>query len=314
MMPDVAIRIQNLSRDFETVRAVDNLSLEVPRGIIFGFLGPNGSGKTTTIRLLLGLLAPTAGHASVLGFNIRTQADQIRERTGALLEHNGLYEQMTAEENLEFHGRIYRLSPQERQTRIQELLTHLNLWDRRGEIVGDWSKGMRQKLAIARALLHRPPLLFLDEPTSGLDPIAAVSLRDDLSQLTAHEGITVFLNTHNLSEAEKLCSQVGIIRAGKLMAVGAPDQLREQVGGPRIEVIGRDLSDQIMAALRRQPQVAAVYRQNSHLVIDLAERAEINPLISLMIGSGVQIEEIRRSQSSLEDVFISLMNNEEGEA
>ena len=153
-MTETAIRIENLTRDFETVRAVDGLSLEVPSGIIFGFLGPNGAGKTTTINLLLGLLEPTSGRAEVLGFDTRTQADEVRTRAGALLEHSGVYEQLSAEDNLEFYGRIWRLPASERQARIKELLTHMGVWERRKERVGTWSKGMKQKLALAARAGH----------------------------------------------------------------------------------------------------------------------------------------------------------------
>jgi ABC-2 type transport system ATP-binding protein len=176
-MNNAAIRTENLTRDFGKIRAVDNLTMEVPAGIIFGFLGPNASGKTTTIHLLLGLLEPTSGRVEVLGFDTRTHADEVRGRSGALLEHSGLYEQLSAEDNLEFYGRAWRMSTEERRSRIQELLTHLDLWDRRKERVDKWSRGMKQKLAMARALLHRPPLVFLDEPTAGLDVVAAAALR-----------------------------------------------------------------------------------------------------------------------------------------
>lgn len=172
-MTAIAIRTVNLSRDFGNVQAVDNLSLEVPRGIVFGFLGANGSGKTTTIRLLLGLLEPTSGRAEVFGFDTRLQANEIRRRTGALLEHPGLYERLSAEDNLEFYGRVWRLPTARRRSRIKELLSNLGLWQRRHESVGSWSRGMKQKLAVARAMLHCPPLIFLDEPTNGLDPVAA---------------------------------------------------------------------------------------------------------------------------------------------
>ena len=176
-MSEIAICTENLTCDFDTVRAVDCLSLKVPQGIVFGFLGPNGAGKTTMIRLLLGLLEPTDGWAEALGFDTRTQTGAIRERAGALLEHHGLYERLSAEDNLEFYGRINRVPKAERQARIKELLTDLGPWERRKERVGTWSRGMKQKLAVARALLHRPPLIFLDEPTAGLDPIAAAALR-----------------------------------------------------------------------------------------------------------------------------------------
>lgn len=311
-MTATAIRMENLTRDFGAVRAVDGLTLEVPAGTVFGFLGPNGAGKTTTIRLLLGLLEPTAGRAVVLGFDTRTQAAQIRERSGALLEHTGLYEQLSAEDNLEFYARAWRLSAAERQRRICEVLTEMGLWERRKERVGDWSRGMKQKLALARAQLHRPALLLLDEPTAGLDVMAAVAVRDDLAALASRQGSTIFLTTHNMAEAERLCQQVAVIRAGKLLAVGAPDALRARAGGPRMEIIGRNFSETALSQLRTRPEVAAAEVQNDHLTIDLRAEADTAPLVSLLVGAGVQVEEVRRGKASLEEVFMTLM--EEGES
>ena len=229
-MTELAIQTQNLTFDFPRgANALNALSIEVHKGNIFGFLGSNGSGKTTTIHLLLGLLQPKSGVAKVLGFDVQTQGNLIRERTGVLLEHTGLYERLSAEDNLEFYGRIYRLSTKERCTRIKELLTYLGLWERRHDKVGKWSRGMKQKLAVARALLHQPPLIFLDEPTAGLDPVAASALGDLLLELVKREGVTVFLTTHHLNEAEKLCDRVGILKEGKLLATGAIDELRNQL-------------------------------------------------------------------------------------
>jgi len=309
-MTETAIRIENLTRDFETVRAVDGLSLEVEAGIIFGFLGPNGAGKTTTINLLLGLLEPTSGRAEVLDFDTRTQADEVRTRTGALLEHPGLYEQLSAEDNLEFYGRIWRMPATERQDRIKELLTHMGVWERRKERVGTWSKGMKQKLALARAMLHRPPLIFLDEPTAGLDVVAAVTVRDDLEALAAREGVTVFLTTHNMAEAERLCSQVAVIREGELVAIGHPDELRAQAGGPRLEILGRGFDDNVLNLLRARPEVVAAEVQNEHLTIDLREGMDAAPLVSLVVSAGVQVEEVHRGRASLEEVFLTLMEEE----
>ena len=309
-MTDTAIRIKNLTRDFSSVRAVDSLSLEVPAGIIFGFLGPNGSGKTTTINLLLGLLEPTDGKAEVLGFNTRSDSDAIRSRTGALLEDPGLYDQMSAEENLEYYGRIWRIPAGERQARIKELLTQMGLWERRNERVVKWSKGMKQKLAMARTLIHHPPLVFLDEPTAGLDVVAAVSLRDDLIALAAREGVTVFLTTHNMAEAEKLCSRVAVIRQGKLVVVGHPDELRAQAGSPQIEVIGSGFSEGVLNQLRARPEVSAVEMQNSRLSIYLHEDVDVAPLVSLMVSAGVQVEEVRKGKASLEEVFLTLMEED----
>ena len=317
------IRTEHLSRFFgtantaSTIKAVDDLSLEVPAGIVFGFLGPNGAGKTTTIHLLLGLLEPTRGQASVLGFDTRTQADEIRTRIGALLEFAGLYERMTAEDNLDFYGRIYHMPATERRARIKELLTHLDLWDRRKDQVGNWSRGMKQKLAVARALLHHPPLIFLDEPTAGFDPVAAATLHNDLASLVAREGVTVFLTTHNLTEAEKLCAQVGVIRRGKLLTVGNPNELRLRTGGPQAEIVGHGFNDQMLALLRERPEVANVelHNNNSHLTIELrgeseGRRTEIGPLVSLIVRLGGDIEEVRRGKASLEDVFLTLMEEE----
>lgn len=309
-MTDCAIRTENLTRDFGTVRAVDRLALEVPKGMIFGFLGPNGAGKTTTIRLLLGLLEPSQGRAQVLDFDTQEQADEIRARTGALLEHPGLYERLSAEDNLEFYGRIWHLSRPERRARIQELLTHLGLWERRKETVGTWSRGMKQKLAVARALLHRPSLIFLDEPTAGLDPIAAAALREDLATLAAREGVTVFLTTHNLAEAEKLCQRVGVLRRGQLLAVGSPDELRAKQGAPRVEILGRGFSENVLALLRARSEVVGVERQGNRLLIELRGAVDTAPLVGLVVGSGAQVEEVRRGNANLEEVFLTLMEEE----
>jgi len=309
-MTETAIRIENLTRDFETVRAVDGLSLEVPSGIIFGFLGPNGAGKTTTINLLLGLLEPTSGRAEVLGFDTRTQPDEVRTRTGALLEHSGVYEQLSAEDNLEFYGRIWRMPATERQARIKELLSHMGVWERRKESVGTWSKGMKQKLALARAMLHRPPLVFLDEPTAGLDVMAAATVRDDLEALAAREGVTVFLTTHNMAEAERLCAQVAVIREGSLVALGDPDDLRARSGGPRLEIVGRGFNESALQLLRARPEVVAAEVQNQHLEIDLREETDTAPLVSLMVSAGVAVEEVRRGKASLEEVFLTLMEEQ----
>jgi ABC-2 type transport system ATP-binding protein len=309
-MTELAIRTENLTRDFETVRAVDNLSLEVPAGIIFGFLGPNGAGKTTTIRLLLGLLEPTAGRAEVLGYDTQTQGQQVRTNTAALLEHTGIYEQLSAEDNLEFYGRVWRMPREERKARIKALLTHLGLWERRRQKAGDWSSGMKQKLALARTLLHRPPLVLLDEPTAGLDVLAAAAIRDDMKDLAASEGVTVFLTTHNMTEAERLCQQVAVIREGKLVAVGHPDELRAREGEQRVEIMGGGFADSTLSRLRSLTEVTAVELQNGRLTIDVRSGTETAPLVSLLVGGGAQVEEVRRGKASLEEVFLTLMEEE----
>jgi len=305
------IDIRNVTKQYGPKVAVQDLSLHVPPGELFAFLGPNGAGKTTTINLLLGLIEPTAGQARILGLDPRTQSEQIRTRSGALLEFSGLYERLTAEDNLDFYGRVWHIPPAERQARIKELLTHLALYDRRRERVSTWSRGMKQKLAIARVLLHRPDLIFLDEPTAGLDPVAAAALRDDLEALVQREGTTVFLNTHNLPEAERLCQQVGVIREGRLSAVGSPDMLRQQTGHPQAEIVGEGFTPEVLSMLQARPDVESATIQNGHLIVNLRDSARVAPIVTALVGAGAQIEEVRRGQASLEDVFMTLM--QEGE-
>lgn len=310
-MGDSVISTDKLTRDFATVRAVDGLSLEVPPGIIFGFLGPNGSGKTTTIHLLLGLLEPSAGSARVLGFDTRVDPDKIRASTGALLEHSGVYEQMSAEDNLEFYARIWRMPAGERQPRIKELLTRIDVWERRHERVAKWSRGMKQKLALARAILHRPPLVFLDEPTAGLDVVAAAALREDLAALAADEGVTVFLTTHNMAEAEKLCAQVAVFRQGKLLAVGHPDELRAGIGTPQVDISGSGFDDEVIRQLNGRPEVVSTAVSDGHLTIKLTPEADISALVALLVNAGARVEEVHRGRISLEDVFLTLMAEED---
>ncbi len=309
-MIENAIYIEGLSRAFGQVLAVDDLTLQVPRGSIFGFLGPNGAGKTTTIRLLLGLLEPTVGRVEVLGFDTRAQAVEIRARTGALLENNGLYEQLSAENNLEFYGRAYHMPQVELKARIKDLLTGIGLWERRRELVKKWSRGMKQKLALARAMLHNPPLVMLDEPTAGLDVSSAVEVRHNLATLAVDQGVTVFLTTHNMTEAEKLCNQIAVIRQGRLVALGHPDELRAGVGKPKLEIVARGLDDRKLEQLRAHPDVIQVQSRNDHLTIDLKENADSSALVGTLVGAGVQVDEVHRGVATLEEVFLTLMEEE----
>ena len=292
-MTPYAIKTENLSKDFNSIQALDNLSVEVETGSVFG------------------LLEPSQGNAQVLGLDTGSQADQIRYQSGALLEHNGLYERLSAENNLEFYGRVWRIPAPERQARIRQLLTNLELWDRRREQVANWSRGMKQKLAMARALFHRPKLLFLDEPTAGLDPSAAAKLRDNLEKLVEIEGVTVFLNTHNLAEAERLCQKIGIIRNGKLVAEGSPSQLRAQAGNPQLKITGKGFSSAAIQELRSRSEVISAELHNNHLTLQLQETVETAPLVNLLVKSGVQVEEVIKAQSSLEDVFLSLISEDQ---
>jgi ABC-2 type transport system ATP-binding protein len=309
-MIENAIYIENVSYFFGKVKALDNLSLEVKQGIIFGFLGPNGAGKTTTIRLLLGLLALASGKIEVMGLNTHTQAELIRCQTGVLLEHHGLYEQLSAKDNLEFYGRSYQIPAIERQKRIKELLEQNNLWERRNDQVKSFSRGMKQKLAICRALLHKPPLILLDEPTAGLDVTAAAEIRQHLASLTTKQGVTVFLTTHNMAEAEKLCQGVAVIREGRLIAQGHPNDLRLHTGKPKLEIRAQQVTEEVINMLRAKREVSDTKTQGDKLVIELQQETNSAPLISLLVEAGVQVEEVHRGQSSLEDVYLTLVKEE----
>lgn len=306
-MAERAIQTRGLTRDFDTVRAVDDLTIDVEPGTVFGFLGPNGSGKTTTIRLLLGLIPPTSGSATVLGYDCATQGDEIRARTGALLEHPGLYERLTAEENLEFFARIWRLSPDERSRRIKALLGRLGLWERRNERIVTWSRGMRQKLAIARALLHHPSLVFLDEPTAGLDPVASAALRQDLASLARYEGVTVFLTTHNLSEAEKLCDRVAVIRNGRLIGAGSTGELVGGASGKRIVIAATSIPDDALDLILAHAGVFDANRQDGQIVVDLHEQVDSSVIVRLLVEMGANVQEVRPERGNLEDAFLTLV-------
>ncbi len=302
-----AITTQNLSRDYGEVRALDRLSIEVPAGTIFGLLGPNAAGKTTVIRLLLGLVEPTEGEGTVLGFNIRKHGDEIRRRTGALFGHPGLYERLSAYDNLDYFARIWRMPEVSRRVRIETLMHHFGLWERRYEIVGAWGRGMQQKLAIARTLLHQPPVVFFDEPTSGLDTMAAAALRKELAALSRSEGVTIFLTTHNLAEAEQLCDSVGLMREGKLLTVGSPADLRRHSQSPQLEILGRGIDEDVLTLLRKRPEVEAAHAAEGSLLIDLSGDVDTSPLVSLLVESGVDVQEVRRRTTTLESTFLALM-------
>ena len=308
-MIDAAIRVEHLTRTFQTdsglKTAVDDLNLEVPRGGIFAFLGPNGAGKTTTVRMLLGLVEPSDGSAQVLGYDVRSSAQQIRERSGALLEHDGLYERLSALDNLEFFARAWHLQRRERERRARELLQRFGLWERRGDAVNAWSRGMKRKLALARALLHRPSVIFLDEPTAGLDPGAAAALRDDLAALARGEGATIFLNTHNLAEAERICDVVAVISHGKLVALGRPAELRSQFEGQRIDIAGSAFRTEWESQLTQLPGVESAQVREHAIELRVGPGASVAPVVRWLVERDAAIEEVRRS-ATLEDVYLQL--------
>jgi ABC-2 type transport system ATP-binding protein len=309
-----AVELQNISMSFGAVRALEGLTLTVPRGTVFGFLGPNGAGKTTTLRILLGLLRPLGGSALVLGLDPAVDGMRVRGQVGVLLENDGLYDRLSAVDNLEYHGRIHHLARDVRKTRSEELLRSFDLWDRRDNRVNTWSKGMRQKLAIARTLLHRPPLLLLDEPFTGLDPVAAADLRTNIVNLAREDGATVFLTTHDLAHVEKSCTQVAVLKGGRVLAAGAPDELAAGRSAQEVAVAGSGLTDELLAAMKRDGLIQSFERATDASARPNAARVTCAPESRARLGTelmqrGVVLEELHTVRASLEDAFLSLMHD-----
>lgn len=304
----LAIETDDLSRQFPMGMALDGVRLRIRAGSVFGYLGPNGAGKTTTLHLLLGILAPTRGTAHVAGIDVAKQPDQVRRRCGALLEHNGLYERLSARENLEYHGRLWGLAPAERAQRGRELLEGMQLWERRDERVGTWSRGMKQRLAIGRALMHRPDVLFLDEPTAGFDPAAAMHLREDIRNLVREHGTTVFLTTHNLQEAQALCDEVGVLRAGRLLATGPPDALQKGTG-PAIEVQGAKLA-KTLPRLRRLPAVRSAEMVDGLLRVGLTNASDAPAVVRELVAAGADVAQVVKVRQDLETAFLAILEGQ----
>jgi ABC-2 type transport system ATP-binding protein len=305
-----AIETQGLTRTFGERVAVDDLSLAIPAGSVFGFLGPNGAGKTTTVRLLAALIAPTSGTASVAGHQLGTDNQAIRRAVGILTETPGLYDRLSAEQNLVFFAQLYDVPLARAQAQAERYLRMLDLWERRADRVAGFSKGMRQKLAIARALLHEPAVVFLDEPTAGLDPEAARTVRDFVKELRA-EGRTIFLTTHNLPEADELCDLIGVFRT-RLLRVDTPANLRTGLfgRGTLVRLVGD--ADALVPIARTLPFVRDVAVRDGALAIGLDDPESHNPaLIQALVAAGAQIRYVEPLAHSLEDVYLQLIGGSE---
>jgi ABC-2 type transport system ATP-binding protein len=301
-----AIETRGLTRRFGEQTAVQQLDLAIPAGTVFGFLGPNGAGKTTTVRMLCALIAPSAGEACVAGHRLGAENAQIRRKVGMLTETPGLYDKLSALQNLSFFGRLYDLSAQAAAAQAERYLRLLELWERRDDAVGGFSKGMRQKLAIARALLHDPEIVFLDEPTSGLDPAAARVVRDFVRELRA-EGRTIFLTTHNLPEADELCDLIGVFR-GRLLRVGTPGELRAAAAGrgTLVRVAGQPVVWR--DAVAGLSFVRGVELRGDGLAVQLDDPEAHNPaLIRALVAAGASVRYVEPLERGLEDVYLELV-------
>lgn len=303
------IQTINLSRSFGDILAVDRISVSINPGEVFGLLGPNGAGKTTIVRMLAALLEPTSGEAYVAGFQIGKEDQKIRRQIGYLPEAPGLYDALTAEQNLAFFGAMYGVEEISRQ--IKRYLEMLGLWNRRYEPVATFSKGMRQKLAIARALLHEPEVLFLDEPTSGLDPQAARLVREFIVELSG-EGRTIILCTHNLDEADRLCDRVAVVN-GHLLALDSPKVLRRKIFGRKVVFHLLEAKIDFEQVLLAFDFVSEVHLVENKILVSVEDPENNNPaLIRALIEVGAEIQFVGELRRRLEDVYLELMKSAEG--
>ncbi len=303
------IQTQKLTKIFkikkgEDIPAVVDLTLSIPEGEVFGFLGPNGAGKTTTVRMLTSLIEPTSGTATVNGLRLGDDDQAIRRSVGILTESPGLYERLSAFKNLSIYANLYDVEDVDRQ--VEKYLSMLGLWSRRDDPVGSFSKGMRQKLAIARALLHEPPLLFLDEPTSGLDPEAASLVRSFIEELKG-EGRTIFICTHNLNEADRLCDRIGIFKT-HLIEVDTPANLRLKIYGRKVVFHLRELDPLWIDSIRELEGVQDIQSVDQKLVVGLSEPEKTNPIvIRKLVQLGADVQFVGELRHSLEDIYLQTM-------
>ncbi len=287
--------------------AVDSIDVDVEPGEVFGLLGPNGAGKTTMVRMLCALIAPTAGEAWVNGFELGPENDKIRASIGVLTESPGLYRKLDAVTNLSFFAKLYGVNDIRGQ--VDKYLHMLGLWESRNQLAGSFSKGMRQKLAIARALLHEPPLVFLDEPTASLDPEAARVVRDFIDELRG-QGRTIVLCTHNLDEADRLCDRIGLIKQ-RFICVDSPGRLRTRLYGSRVRVRLENLTSTHLATVQRLPFVREASAVDGVLSIRLEDPDRNNPeLVRALVGAGASVQYVEEESAPLESVYFDLMGRE----
>jgi ABC-2 type transport system ATP-binding protein len=304
-MSELVIETHALEKSFGDVEAVRGVDLAVSSGEIYGFLGPNGAGKSTVVKMLITLLKPTAGRASVLGFDVVKEAEQIRLRIGAALQDASLDEKQSGREILRMQGELFGLTRKEADARIDELRTLIE-FDAVDRWIGTYSGGMRRRLDLAASLMHNPDLLFLDEPTTGLDPQSRVSVWEEVRALNEQLGTTIFLTTQYLEEADELADRVGIINAGQIVGEGTPDELKRTIGSDVIQVQVDD-ADAAIAALEVLPDVDHIDRGPRALLVSVTDgAAAVSPIVIALDGAGVAVGELTLRTPTLDDVFLEL--------
>jgi ABC-2 type transport system ATP-binding protein len=302
-----AIVTHDLVRHFGDVRAVNGVNIQIPKGEIYGFLGPNGAGKSTMVHMLCTLLAPTGGRATVAGFDVESDPAKVRLRIGVALQEAALDPKQTGSELLSLQGRLYGLKRREIQRRVSELAEMIDLGDFLDRMIGTYSGGMKRRLDLAAALIHNPEIVFLDEPTTGLDPVSRLQVWSEVRRLNQELGITIFLTTQYLEEADELAHRVGIIDDGKIVAEGTPTDLKKAVGSDLILVrVEGDTSDAV-AALSTVPGVQNVEAHAGELVITTSTgSATISPVAVALAGTNVVVRELTLRTPTLDDVFLEL--------
>ncbi len=305
---NLAVRVENVKKSLGSREVLKGISFTVAPGDIFGYLGPNGAGKTTTIRILLGLLRADSGRLDILGEDI--SLSRTRRKIGFALNPDGLYDNMTAEENLEFYARIYGVS--NARQRISELLESMGLGDRGGDKVGTYSRGMRQRLALARAMVHQPEVLILDEPTAGVDPSGQIEIRQILLDVSRKGNKTIFLSSHNLDEVQRICNRIALIDRGEIKLYGELEDLRQKMGGNRVVIkAAGDIPQSLLTELKNLPQFGWQTIRDRTLIFAPPAGTEVSDIVSLLVSRGVRVEEATRQSASLEEMYAAILKEAE---
>jgi len=303
-----AINLEKVSKNLGNREILKSISFAVQSGDIFGYLGPNGAGKTTTIRVILGLFKPNSGKAYIMGKD--AEDDSAREKVGFVLEADGLYDNLTAHENLDYYCQIYGVAQAQVKGGIEEMLELVDLSDRASDKVAAYSKGMRQKLALARAMVHEPELLILDEPTAGVDPSGQMEVRDIILSMAHKRGKTIFLSSHNLDEVQRICNRIALIDKGEIKLYGELDKLRREMGRREVMIETgvttteqAQVLDSLLAELEALPYVKSCRREARKLHLNLDGRADVSEVVAMLSGKNIGVEEVRKGEVTLEEIY-----------
>jgi ABC-2 type transport system ATP-binding protein len=308
-MADKAISLSRVNKKLGNREVLKNVSFDVEMGNIFGYLGPNGAGKTTSIRIILGLLHPDRGSVSILGRDV--SVDATRKRIGFVLESDGLYENLSAQDNLAYYAKIYDVSHPE--TRMGNVLSQVRLQDRARDKVGTYSKGMRQRLALARAMLHNPDVFILDEPTAGVDPTGQIEVRQTVQEMASRQGKTIFFSSHNLDEVQRICNRIALVDRGEIKLYGVLDELqRDMSHGEIIIETAAQLPEAILSELSGLSGVTVIGNHGLQVTLRIAKGSvETSDIISLLTRRDIKIEQVKRKEASLEEIYTSILKEVE---